>query len=228
MKMKDNAKVDELGMTQQEEEEVLEMESLGEKIELIIGKLPPEQVTLFEIMDIVGADSLMLLTIFLSLVFLVPVSIPGVSTVFGTGILLIGITRLFSRKLWLPKKIAERKLSSEKLRAGFNRALVWFQRLEKISQPHRLRGLTTNGFMTLLNNLSFILAAILLMAPFGFIPFSNTLPALALIFLAVGLMQKDGGSILLGYLSNLATIVYFGFLIAGGGLSIAELLKLLR
>ena len=82
--------------------------------------------------------------------------------------------------------------------------------------------------MALLNNLSFILAAILLMAPFGFIPFSNTLPALALIFLAVGLMQRDGGSILLGYLSNLATMLYFGFLIAGGGYSINELLKILN
>lgn len=219
--------MDQIDLTKKEEV-IVEMESLGEKIELIIAKLPPSEVTLSEIMDIVGADSLMLLTIFLSLVFLVPVSIPGVSTVFGTGILLIGITRLFSRKLWLPKRIADRKLSSEKLRAGFQRALVWFHRLEKISRPHRLRGLTTNRFMTLLNNLSFILAALLLMAPFGFIPFSNTLPALALIFLAVGLMQKDGGSILLGYLSNLATIIYFAFLIAGGGLSIAELLKLMR
>lgn len=225
--MEDGADLHQLDIPQQDEA-VIETESLGEKIELIIAKLPPEQVTLVEIMDIVGADSLMLLTIFLSLVFLVPVSIPGVSTVFGTGILLIGITRLFSRKLWLPKKIANRRLSSEKLRAGFNRALVWFHRLEKISRPHRLRGLTTNGFMALLNNLSFILAALLLMAPFGFIPFSNTLPALALIFLAVGLMQKDGGSVLLGYLSNVATIIYFAFLIAGGGLSITELLKLLR
>lgn len=225
--MEDGADMHRLEIPQQDEV-ILETESLGEKIEVIIAKLPPEQVTLVEIMDIVGADSLMLLTIFLSLVFLVPVSIPGVSTVFGTGILLIGITRLFARKLWLPKKIADRRLSSEKLRAGFNRALVWFHRLEKISRPHRLRGLTTNAFMAFLNNLSFILAALLLMAPFGFIPFSNTLPALALIFLAVGLMQKDGGSILLGYLSNLATIIYFAFLIAGGGLSIAELLKLLR
>src|SRR5687768_7170541 len=141
-------------------------------------------------MDIVGADSLMLLTIILSLVFLVPVSIPGVSTVFGTGILLIGITRLFSRKLWLPKAVANRKLSAVKLRAGFKRALVWFRRLEKISRPHRLPGLTFGRFMTLLNNLLFILAAILLMAPFGFIPFSNTLPAIALIFLSVGMMQK--------------------------------------
>lgn len=223
--MKQTLEANELNMTAKEEEK-LEEEPLGEKIEVIIERLPPGEVTLTEIMDIVGTDSLMLLTIFLSLIFLVPVSIPGVSTVFGTGILLIGITRLFSRNLWMPEKIAHRKISSEKLRTGFQRALGWFQRLEKISRPHRMPGLTSEGLMSLLNNLSFILAAVLLMAPFGFIPFSNTLPALALIFLAVGLMQKDGGSILLGYLSNLATMIYFGFLIAGGGYSISELLKI--
>lgn len=225
--MKEMIEVNQIDITPKEEDR-LEEEPLGEKIEVIIEKLPPTEVTLVEIMDIVGADSLLLLTIFLSLVFLVPVSIPGVSTVFGTGILLIGVTRLFARKLWLPERIANRKISAEKLRAGFQRALAWFYRLEKISRPHRLPGLTSDGFMALVNNLSFILAAILLMAPFGFIPFSNTLPALALIFLAVGLMQRDGGSILLGYLSNLATIIYFGFLIAGGGYSISELLKILN
>lgn len=225
--MNQTVEVNELDLTQNEEER-LEAEPLGEKIETIIERLPQTDVTLDEIMDIVGKDSLMLLTIFLSLIFLVPVSIPGVSTVFGTGILLIGITRLLSRNLWLPERIAHRKISSEKLRTGFQKALGWFQRLEKISRPHRLPGLTSDGPMSLLNNLSFILAAVLLMAPFGFIPFSNTLPALALIFLAVGLMQKDGGSILLGYLSNLATLIYFGFLIAGGGYSISELLKILN
>jgi hypothetical protein len=209
------------------EESALQTESLGEKIEFVIAKLPPNEVTFVEIMDIVGADSLLLLTIFLSLVFLVPVSIPGVSTVFGTGILLIGITRLFARKLWLPDRIAHRKLSSEKLREGFSRALVWFRRLEKISRPHRMSRLASEGVMTVLNNLSFILAAVLLMAPFGFIPFSNTLPALALIFLSMGMIQRDGGFILLGILSNIATIIYFGFLIAGGGWSIAEFLKML-
>lgn len=206
----------------------LEAESLGEKVELILKKLPPHEVTLNEIMDIVGVDSLMLLTIFLSLIFLVPVSIPGVSTVFGTGILLIGITHLLARKLWLPGFIAHRKLSTERLREGFGRALVWIHRLERLSRPHRLPRLTTGRLSTLINNLSFILAALLLMAPFGFIPFSNTLPALALIFLALGMMDRDGGSVLLGYLANIATLLYFGFLIAGGGFSLVELFQRLQ
>lgn len=219
--------VNQIDLTQNEES-ALQEESLGEKIELIIERLPPTEVTLVEIMDIVGADSLLLLTIFLSLVFIVPVSIPGVSTVFGSGILLIGIARLFSRKLWLPKAIAHRKISAEKLRVVLKRALIWFRRFEKISRPHRLNWLTSGGLIGVLNNCSFILAAILLMAPFGLIPFSNTLPALALIFLAIGLLQQDGSTILLGYLANVATIVYFAILIAGGGLSINELFRFMN
>lgn len=208
-----------------QEASLLGQETLAEKMELVIEKLPSDEVTLVEIMDIVGSDSLMLLTVFMSLIFLVPVSIPGVSTVFGTGILLIGITHLFARKLWLPKPIATRKLSSVKLREAFRRAIIWLHRLEKISRPHRLSKLTSEGGMTIFNNLSFILAALLLMAPFGFIPFSNTLPALALIFFAVGMMERDGGFVIFGYASNLATIIYFGFLILGGGWSIGEFLS---
>lgn len=209
------------------EEQNLTEESLGEKLETIIETMPASEVTLVEILGIVGNDSLMLLTIFLSLVFLVPVSIPGVSTVFGSAILLIGISRLFSRRLRVPKRIADRKIASEKLVEVLNRALIWFRRLERISRPHRLQWLTTGGKIDLVNNLSFILAAVLLMVPFGFIPFSNTLPAIALILLSVGLMQKDGGFIFLGYLSILATIIYFTALVAGGSMTIYEGLRLL-
>ncbi|HSM50161.1 MAG TPA: exopolysaccharide biosynthesis protein [Thermoanaerobaculia bacterium] len=210
-----------------DQEAALESESLGQKIELIIRRLPPKNVSLSEIMDIVGEDSLILLTIFLSLVFLVPVSIPGLSTVFGAGILLIGITRLFDCRPWLPKAVAHRQLSSERLRDGLARALVWFHRVERISRPHRLPRLTSVGWVTRMNQLSFILAALLLMAPFGFVPFSNTLPALALILLAVGMLQRDGVSILLGNLANGVTIVYFAILLAAGGWSIYELLRFL-
>jgi len=208
-------------------EETMQTNSLGEKLNLVIENLPPTGVTLIEILEIIGNDSLMLVTIFLSLVFLVPVSIPGVSTVFGSAILLIGITQLFQRKLWLPKRIANRSLSTERLISGLNRALVWFHRLEKISRPHRLGWFVNSRAADLLNKLSFILAALLLMVPFGFIPFSNTLPAVALIFLAVGIIQKDGGSILLGHLSNVATIIYFSALVAGGGMTVYELFRLM-
>jgi len=63
------------------------------------------------------------------------------------------------------------------------------------------------------------------MAPFGLIPFSNTLPAIAILFFAIGLLQRDGICILLGHLVNFATIVYFTLLIVGGGATIYEIFQ---
>ncbi len=201
-----------------------EERSLEETVRDVSRRLPPEGVTLADILDLVGRDSLLLLCIFLTLIFMVPVSIPGVSTVFGAGILLIGISRLFNRNLWLPKRVQRRVVSTEKLRAALERALKWLRRLERISRPHRLRWLTARGPMAIFNNLSLILGAVLLMAPFGLIPFSNTLPALAILLLALGLMQRDGVCILLGHLANVGTIVYFAFLIGGGGVALKQAL----
>lgn len=116
-------------------------------------------------------------------------------------------------------------MASDKLRDVLARALIWLGRLEKISKPQRMRWLTADGPIGMLNNCMLILAAILLMAPFGLIPFSNTLPALAILCLALGLLQKDGACVLLGYVANIATIVYFTVLLAGGGMAIKEAIR---
>ncbi|MGH3090365.1 MAG: exopolysaccharide biosynthesis protein, partial [Rubrobacteraceae bacterium] len=59
-----------------------------------------------------------------------------------------------------------------------------------------------------------VLGGVLLMAPFGFVPFSNTLPGLAILFLAIGMLQRDGVFVAFGYIAIVATIVYFAALIA--------------
>jgi hypothetical protein len=153
------------------------------------------------------------------------VSIPGVSTVFGAAILMVGLSRLSGKPLWLPTKLRDRPLPSDRIRSALSGGMKWVRRLEKVSRPHRLPGLVEGRLVEKLNDLAFILAALLLMAPFGFIPFSNTLPALALLCFSIGLMQRDGVSILLGHLANLVTLVYFAFLIGGGGLVIKEVLQ---
>jgi hypothetical protein len=203
----------------------METKTLGDKLRSVIAKLPPQGVTLAQIRDLVGDDGPMILVGLLSLVFLIPVSIPGVSTVFGAAILLVGISRLFGRGIWLPQRFRDRVVASDKLRAALQRALVWLDRLERISRPQRLGWLAGDGVMGVLNNSGLILAAILLMAPFGMIPFSNTLPALALLCLAIGLLQRDGVCVLLGYFANLLTLAYFTVLIAGSGLASREALQ---
>lgn len=198
-------------------------ETLGEQLERVIENLPPESLTLGELLDVFGDEGLLLLTMLLTLVFLIPVSIPGVSTVFGAAILLVGISRLLNRPLWLPAGIRHRALPAARLRPGLQQGMGWVRRLERISRPRRLRALLDGRTRLQLTNLAFIVAAVLLMAPFGFVPFSNTLPALALLLYAVGMVQRDGGAVLLGHLANIATMVYFAVLIGGGGVALREL-----
>ncbi|MES2857893.1 MAG: exopolysaccharide biosynthesis protein [Pseudomonadota bacterium] len=196
---------------------------LREQMTTMIERLPDGEMPLGDLLDVFGEEGLLLLTIFLTLVFLIPVSIPGVSTAFGAAILLIGLSRLRNKPLWLPQRLRARNIHATKLRPALQRGLVWVQRMERVSRPHRLPGLAEGRGADLVNNLAFILAALLLMAPFGFVPFSNTLPALALLLFAVGFLQRDGGAVLLGHLANIATIVYFAILIGGGGLVVKQL-----
>ena len=199
--------------------------SLGEQLARIIDSLPADAMSLQELLDVFSDEGLLLLTILLTLIFLIPVSIPGVSTVFGAAILLVGISRLIGRPLWLPARLRNKALPADKLRPGLASGLLWVRRLEKISRPHRVRVLVDGRLAGMFNNLAFILAAILLMAPFGFVPFSNTLPALALLLYAIGFIQRDGVAVLLGHLANIGTIIYFSVLIGGGGLAVREMFQ---
>jgi hypothetical protein len=199
--------------------------SPADKLEATIAALPAEAVTLAQVRDLVGNDGLMLLAAFLTIVFLVPISVPGVSTVFGAGILLIGVSRLFRLELWLPKRVGQRRVATERLGAALRRGLVWFRRLERISRPHRMSWAASDGAVRVVNDCAIILGAVLLMAPFGLIPFSNTFPAIALLFLAIGSLQRDGLFILFGHVSNLVTIAYFALLIGGGGYALMSFIQ---
>ncbi len=207
------------------QDEPADQRSPADKLEAAIEALPVGTVTLAQVRDLVGSDGLMLLAAFLSIVFLVPVSVPGVSTVFGAGILLIGVSRLLRLELWLPKRIEGRLVATERLRLALRRGLVWFRRLERISRPHRVAWAASDGAVRVVNDCAIILGAALLMAPFGLIPFSNTLPAIALLLLAIGSLQRDGLFILLGHVSIVLSIAYFALLIGGGGYALFSFMQ---
>jgi len=199
--------------------------SLRGQLTRMIAQLPEDRLNFGELLDLFGEDGLLLLCILLTLVFLIPVSIPGVSTVFGAAILLIGASRLRRKPLWLPERLRRKSLPSARLRPALTGGLKWVQRMERISRPHRLPWLVHGRAAWIINNLAFIAAALLLMAPFGFVPFSNTFPGIALLAYAIGFVQRDGGAVLLGHLANIGTVIYFSVLIGGGGMALNELIK---
>ena len=120
-------------------------QSLGEQLAAAIATVPEGSLELGKLMDQFGDEGLLLVTALMVLVFLVPVSIPGVSTVFGGAILLVGISRIRGRPMWLPRKLRERPLPGAKVRAALQAGLKWVHRFERISRPHRLAWLVEAG-----------------------------------------------------------------------------------
>lgn len=74
--------------------------TLLEKVKKIISKIPDRNLTLSEIINLLGNDGLLIFASILSTIFLIPVSIPGISTVFGGIIFFIGISNFLNKSLW--------------------------------------------------------------------------------------------------------------------------------
>ena len=110
------------------------------------------------------------------------------------------------------------------MRAALTAGLKWVARFERISRPHRLRQLAEQRGWLLVGNLAFITAALLLMAPLSFLPFSNTLPGVALLLYSIGFIQRDGCAVLAGHVAQLASILYFSAVLAGGGAALRALM----
>lgn len=196
-------------------------ESLSATLARTIDGIQGETVTLRQLMAAIGEQGLLLLCALATLPFLIPVSIPGVSTVFGAAIVLLAVAITLNRLPWLPDRILDRRLDAAKLVPALHKGVKIVSRIDGWVRPRALA--MTTGRMTMFNGCVLIFAGLLLMAPFGLIPFSNTAPAIGILLLTIGMIQRDGVFVLLGYLGTVVTVIYFGVLLyaawwAGGAL----------
>ena len=89
---------------------------LSETLKNIASQLPADtKVTLGTLLRYIGEQGMLVFCLFLTLPFLLPISIPGVSTVFGLVILLIGVGVTFNRIPWLPQRLMNRTVEANDL-----------------------------------------------------------------------------------------------------------------
>jgi len=171
-------------------------------------------VSLRQMLALVGEQGMLLFCVLLTVPFLLPVSIPGVSTPFGLLILFIGIGITLNRVPWLPAILMERSFAADQLKPTLHKGAELLARLDRYIRP-RMLILTASSTINRCNGLLIMLAALLLMLPLGAIPFTNALPAWAILLLATGMLQRDGLFIAMGYLLVSATLIWFSALAIG-------------
>ena len=102
----------------------------------------------------------------------------------------------------LPRIVRRREFRVETVRRVGARAIPWLERAEGYARP-RWPALTLPPYPQVMGVLCFGLALVVLLP----LPFSNFPPALALLFLSVGLMQRDGVLIFAGMVLALGALV---------------------
>lgn len=135
----------------------------------------------------------------LMFVFAVPNAIPtppGTSAVLGLPLVFLTFQLMIGRDtLWLPARIRERPISAALISSFITRAGPYLERFEKVLRP-RLALLVHNNLAERAIGLVTFAMAVVLFLP---IPFGNMLPAAAIAVLALGLAERDGLAVSLGY-----------------------------
>lgn len=155
-----------------------------------------------------------LLLLLLGFPFITPVPLPGLSTPFGLVVMFIGGRLALGRQPWLPKSLLERQVPSRIVVRGLTAATRIVRWLEVLLRPRfdflhaQLVYRCTAGTLIMLSGL-----VLLLPLP---IPFTNSLPALTVVLLAAGAMERDGLFFLAGCATFVVMLAFLGLLTFGG------------
>ena len=182
---------------------------LSEELESIIED---REVTLREVIQVLRGRAYNLLMLLLALPFLLPIPLPGLSTVLGLVIAIIAARLTLGQKPWLPARLLDKKLPQKFFPSVIGGARRFLRFLEVMLRP-RLLWLTTPRFVQMHSFIIF-LAAVVLLLPLP--PGTNFPPALCIVIMAVGLLERDGFFIIGGYVAGAINGVFFYYLATYG------------
>jgi len=148
----------------------------------------------------------------LLLLFALPnvVPVPGMSVILGAPLLFLAAQLALGKRPWLPKLIADRSMARGDFGVLITRAAPWLARAERLMRPRfgaLARPPAEYGIGVVC-----LLLALLVFLP---IPLGNTLPALAICMLALGILERDGVWVVAGLVvAALSVALVWGVLYA--------------
>lgn len=152
------------------------------------------------------ASALLLLT----LPQLLPLPL-GLSNALALPILLVAAQMALGRHtLWLPEWLLDRPIARRRLLMAANRVVPLLRRIETIIRP-RLRWMWTRPATHALGMICLVIACVSV-AP---LPLTGWLPALALIVIALGLLERDGVVVFMGLGLGAGALAVFAAVVTG-------------
>jgi hypothetical protein len=186
----------------------------------ILRETAGRAVTLGELEERLKGRGFALFILILSVPFCIPVSLPGLSVAFGFVIVLIGMRIFLGRRPKLPGFILAREIQHATLERIVRLGVAVCVRIERWARP-RMDFLRRSPMAVRFIGLGLVSGGVQLLLPLPpLIPLSNTIPAVSIVLLTAGMIERDGVLVLCGYAVNALAWLYFAicFAMAGKGL----------
>ena len=163
-----------------------------------------ERISVGDLLAALGDRAIGALMFFFAAPNILPVP-PGVSTLLGAPLLFLSAQLMLGMRPWLPGVITRRSISRDDLATLVRRIVPWLAKAEKLLKP-RAPVLVRPPVEYFVGLVCLVLAGILMLP----IPLGNTLPALAISLLALGVLERDGVWIAIGLLASVVagTVVW--------------------
>lgn len=178
---------------------------LSEELERLRCEFAQRSITLRELIVVLEGRAYDLLLLLLALPFLLPVPLPGLSTAFGTVIAVIAARLMVGQRPWLPRRLLDMQLPPKFFPTLLGSARRILRAFELLLRP-RMQWLTAAP-LPQLHALIIFVAAILLLLPLP--PGTNFPPALVIVVMAGGLLERDGLFVMAGYVAFAINVVLF-------------------
>jgi hypothetical protein len=184
-------------------------EPLSQKLaQILVTNSVGGRITINHLLERTEGRGLYLVVMLLSLPFIVPVSIPGVSTVLGLIIALLCFRLALGLPPRLPDFLGERPLPQQMEKKIIAGSVKFLRFVEKLVKPRRTQWMSSRAAVSV-NALLMTLMGLLLALPFPPLPpLTNALPCYSLILLAASMMEEDGVLIWFAYVMTIGTSIY--------------------
>lgn len=183
---------------------------LSEEIAALRDRFAEGPLTLGEVVRVLQGRGWMLVLILLTLPFVTPIPLPFLSTPFGLAIGLISLRLALGQRPWLPARLLAKPLPP-----GFFGKVLKFSTgvlrfLEKLLRPRMAWFAEAPAFVRI-HAFMMLMGAAILLLPLP-VPFTNAFPAWMIVFIAGGLLERDGVAVAAGYGVGAGGVAFFYFL----------------
>jgi hypothetical protein len=201
------------------EQENPDINSTSSLLEKVVEEHKAEVISIGEIKHALNERGFGVLMALAALPLCIPFPAPpGYTTLFSVPLFILATQMIFGMESpWLPKWLEKREIKRANLAKFVNKASGILRKIEKLISP-RMKFATTKGGEKFIGIVAFI-CAISIAVP---LPLTNLPPGYGILIMSLGLLGKDGVTILIGFVIATigciitALILYYGMDVVNG------------